>query len=114
MTGFMSFIDFIVLAGGVYIVYAAFKLKNGGDLSSQLIWDKNTPFSQCRDKDGFRAYVSPRLLIAGIIIAVDGALGVACTKFDVYKQAYPFLMVLTVAIIVWYATFMKKAQKMFF
>ena len=110
----MNLIDFIVLAGGAYMVYAAFQLKNGGEINSNFIWDKNTPFSSCKDKDGFRAYVFPRLLISGIVIAVDGVLGIAMTKFNLYEKAYPFLMILTVVIIVYYALFMKKAQKLFF
>ena len=40
MTDMMSFVDFIVLALGAYMIYSAFSLRKGGDLSSNLIWDK--------------------------------------------------------------------------
>ena len=85
MTDMMSFVDFIVLALGAYMIYSAFNLRKGGDLSSNLIWDKKTPFSECRDKEGFRAYVFPRLLISGIVIAADGALGVITARLGVSR-----------------------------
>ncbi|MBR2187868.1 MAG: hypothetical protein IJ860_00435 [Eubacterium sp.] len=113
MNSMFGFLDIIILLCGVYMIYGAFSLKNGGDLP-QTFWNKDYPIPKCKDRAGFAAFMVPRLIGCGAVIVLDGVLGLIGDRYTDLSFLSFITMGLVIAILVWYVIFTRKAQRLFF
>lgn len=108
-----SFIDFLCIIGGGYLIYAGIVMKTQGKIVSNVVMNKGADESALRDKDGFINYLYLKLIICGAIVMLAG---VANFVNDLMWQSAIVSTALNcafaVAIIV-YAVFINKALKKF-
>lgn len=111
--GMFLLIDIIIAAYGAYLIYGAFNLRKNGEIGG-AVWSKDLPMRKCKDKEGFIKYMFPRLLVSGILVLINGILGVLDDKMGLPLIISLIPMAIILFVVVWYIIFAKKAQKMYF
>ena len=110
-----GFMDLVIIAGGIYVLYGWYLLVIKGEMKQGLIIPQSLSPKKCKDPEGFKQYMGPRTLVFGLVTVINGLLGlyqdfIAPINQIVYIASY----VLFVAAIVWYIIATKKGQKRFF
>ena len=114
-----SFISMLVLLAGVYIMYAARKLKINGEINPSLMRSPNNMNRHIRDMEGYKKFMYPRVLILAVITIV---LGFWYTLADAMPalRSNPLVQILEILVLfcflgytIYYIRQMKKAEKMF-
>ena len=111
----MGFLDIIVVGAGAYLLYGYYLLMFRGEIKEGLVVSKATNAKKCKDKEGFKAYMGPRLLALGIAAIISGGLGL----YQNYVQPVPPALywafyALFFAVLIWFGVSSRKAEKMFF
>ncbi len=109
-----GFMDYIVLACGVYGVYSWYMLVKKHEIKKAfLIGGDNTP-EKCTDVAGFADMIGTKLLIASIGMIVFSCLSL----YNSYKQdlgaVFWVAMVLFLGMLVWYCVMLRKAHLKYF
>ena len=94
-------IDIVIAAYGAYLIYAA-------------VWSKDLPMRKCKEKEGFMKFMFPRLLVSGILILVNGILGILDDKMGLPLPLSLLPMAIILFVVVWYILYARKAQKLYF
>ncbi len=115
MDGFSSFFDLISLFCGGYILVTWVKLRVAGRLfPNGLLIPKNKTVKDCLDAPGYIRYVSPRLLIVGVIVTLSGVLGLLNGALQLYGVLVSEIFIMIcLAVLVWYAICTVRANKRF-
>lgn len=71
-----GFIGVIVVAFGIYSIYAFFKMKFKGEISASLLLGKEYTYKKCKNKEEFIAKTAPAVLGLGVIATVYGVIDV--------------------------------------
>ena len=106
-------IDIVIAAYGAYLIYAAFNLKKNGEIGG-AVWSKDLPMRKCKEKEGFMKFMFPRLLVSGILILVNGILGILDDKMGLPLPLSQLPMAIILFVVVWYILYARKAQKLYF
>ena len=110
-----TLLDFIVVGAGVYILYGWYVLMFKNEIKQGLIVSKAQDPSKCKDVEGFKKYIGPRLLIFGISAILSGGLGLFQAYVTKVPQAvYWVFYFIFLAVVIWFGFASKKAEKMFF
>lgn len=75
MSGPFSILDLIILAGGVYLLWAAFGMKTKNKIPGMLV-SKGTDLSKAKDIPGFTKVMFMPTLIMGAVASASGILGI--------------------------------------
>lgn len=113
-TSLFGFMDVIVLACGVYILYAYYLLVAKNEIKEGVLVAKGTPVKKCKDFEGYKKYMAPKVLVFGISACISGGLGL----YQDYVAAintylYFGFFALFFAVMIWFLVATKKADKMF-
>ena len=108
-----SFIDFLCVIGGGYLVYAGIVMKTQGKILNNVVMNKGADESALRDKEGFINYLYIKLIAAGAVIILAGAANVI-NDLTMHSAIISTAAgcAFAVAIVV-YAVFVNKALKKF-
>ena len=110
----LSIMDMIVLACGVYALYAAYVLKNKGKVIKTFLVFKDTDIHSCKDLAAYAAEMSPKLyVLAGTMIA-DGLVAIIDTYVVSIPQLYITMLVIFIGVLVWYGLQARNAMKKYF
>lgn len=109
-----AFMDLIFVICGLYILYAYYLLVAKNEIKEGVLIPKGLSPKKCKDFEGYKKYIGPRVLIFGIYATAMGGIGlyqdyVARLPFAVYTVLY----VLFFAVMILYLVATKKAEKMF-
>ena len=96
MDSIWGFIGVIVLACGVYAIYAYIKMKTTGEINASLLLGKDYIYKKCKDKDAFTKKAGPALLGFGIVALVYGVIDV------IHCYVYSMGIVDTVGMVVFF------------
>ena len=96
MDSIWGFIGVIVLACGVYAIYAYIKMKTTGEINASLLLGKDYIYKKCKDKDAFTKKAGPALLGFGIVALVYGVIDV------IHCYVYSMEIVDTVGMVVFF------------
>ena len=99
MDSIWGFIGVIVLACGVYAIYAYIKMKTTGEINASLLLGKDYIYKKCKDKDAFTKKAGPALLGFGIVALVYGVIDV------IHCYVYSMEIVDTVGMVVFFVVF---------
>lgn len=115
MDGFSSFFDLFSLLCGGYILVTWIKLRVAGRLfPNGLLIPKNKTVKDCADAPGYIRYLSPRLLIVGVIVTLSGVLGLLNETLDLYGVLVSEIIVaVCLTVLIWYAACTVRANKRF-
>ncbi len=109
-----SFMDILVVACGVYVLYLYVEMVKGGKIRENMLLPKGLNVKKCKDINAFIRYIGPKQLILGISALLCGAAGLL-QDFTTYVSPPVYLCTLFLffACAIWYTFVMKKAVKMF-
>lgn len=111
----MGLMDVIVVAAGFYVLYGWYLLTFKDEIKEGLVISKAQDPKKCKDREGFKKYIGPRLLVFGIAAICSGAVGlIQSYVMPIPNAVYWVFYIIFVAVIVWYAISARKADKMFF
>lgn len=116
MDSMFFIVDVLVLVFGVYILYNCWKLRRAGCLiESKLLYPSGCSADNCRDAEGFYAYILPRYFILGLCAVVDGAVTVLNDFFG-FLPTMPALMmnVLFLGFVIYYGVIISKSFRTYF
>lgn len=105
--------DIIFIACGVYLFYAAFKMKQTGSLEGSILVNKNIDLKKAKDIPGYIGYMFPISLVAACVIVLSGGIGI----FNAYVGGIDLLqyvfMGITLIVLIIYGVFSFRAAKKF-
>lgn len=108
------FLDMIIIAFGVYMVYAAVVLKTRNEITANIMLPKDVKPEHIQDMEGFVAFTYPKTLGIGILTIV---MGLAMLINDMINLTFlinyivPFVFT---AVVIYYGVMIKKAQAQFY
>lgn len=109
-----AFMDLIFVACGAYILYAYYLLMAKNEVKEGVLVPKGVTIKKCKDFEGYKKYMGPRVLIFGIYACVMGGIGLYqdyVTPIPTY--IYLPLYVLFFVVMILYLVATKKAEKLF-
>ena len=111
MNSAYSFMDVIIVLSGVYILYNFYLLKFKGEIKESLLLPKDIQVKKCKDKAGYIAEMSPKVLVLGCAVTICGLLGMAETQMQLLGNWYLLVMAVFLAAIIWFVMESRKAVK---
>ena len=109
-----GFMDIIVMVCGVYAIYSWYMLVYKHEIKKTFLIGGDTQPEQCKDVEGFAAYMGTKLLVLAAGMLIFGGL----SAYNSYVGDVGFIiwigLVGFLAIIVWYCVYLKKADAKFF
>ena len=106
--------DFLIIGAGVYIFYSWYLLQYKGVIKEGVLVPQGWA-SRCKDLDGYRSFIGPKLAALGVVSLVSGGISLYS---DYVKQLNSFIYLGVTAIffivLIWFVTQTKKAQKLYF
>jgi len=109
-----SLMDIIFLGVGGYLIYAWYLMQTTGEIKKNLLMDEKVELRRCKDLEGYKRFIGPKMLIFGVICLLHGALGLVNTYVVLLPSAvYIANMVIFLIALVWYAMQTKKGLRLF-
>ena len=106
--------DIIIIAAGAYILYAWYLLMYRGEIREGVLVPQGMA-KRCKDLDGYRKYIGPKVLVFGLIALVSGGVNLYSDYVSPIPTAvYLIVTALFFAVLIWFILQIKKAQKEFF
>lgn len=110
---FDLFFNLITLCCGAYCLYLWFQLRRQGLNMPKcpLVPTDQTP-SDCMDPEAYVAYMQPRMLVLGVVVLVTSVLGLLTGTVLPYTMWMQIVViVLPLAVLVWFCICFTKARK---
>ena len=109
-----ALMDLIVLGCGVYILYAYYLLVVKNEIKQGVLVPQKTDTKKCKDFEGYKKFMAPKVLIFGISACASGGLGLFQDYVAPVNAYLDFgLFVVFFAVMVWFLMSTKKAEKLF-
>lgn len=109
-----AIMDFIMVGAGAYLLYAWFLLQFKNEIREGVLVQQGMA-SRCKDIEGFKKYVGPKLLVFALCALASGGLGLYSDYVKpVNNYLYLGLTVVFFVILLIFVRYIKKAQEMFF
>ena len=109
-----SILDVIFVGAGIYVLYAWVMMKTKGEIITSILMSKDVELRKCKDLEGYKAYISPKMLILGISALIYGTAGLVNTYVTPLPGvAYGIVMVLFLAVLIWFALAARKGVEKF-
>ena len=74
MDNVWSIMDLLFAGAGLYAIYAYYLLKTKGEITTSILMSKDVDIRKCKDIEGYKAFVAPKILIFGIAALLYGIL----------------------------------------
>ncbi len=114
-----SFFAFVMFMAGIYMLYAALRLKREGYINPSFMRTPKGQAKRIKDKDGYVAFMFPKALGLSIITLAIGAWFLLTTSvMNLAGQTIGMvveigLVALYFGYLFWYTAQIKKAESMF-
>lgn len=90
MSTFELYVNIMTLVCGVYLLYVVIKLRQVGHLfPNQILIPKDAKLSDCLDEEGYISFISPRLLIVGLLVTLTALVCLADSQWHLSNQLFP-------------------------
>jgi len=106
--------DVLILAFGVYAVYAAGVLKKEGRIIKTFLVFKDTDVESCRDLQGYANLMAPKLRTFGMSMVAYGIIAFLNDYVLDIGTLYMVGLGIFVLVLIWYGMEVKKAMKEYF
>lgn len=114
MDSVWSIMDIIFTGAGIYALYAYVLLKTKGEITTSILMNKDVDIRKCKDIEGYKRFVAPKMLIFGIAAVLYGVLGLVNTYVSPVPQTFYFgAMGVFFVILIWFAFQTKKGVELF-
>lgn len=109
-----SLLDIIFIGAGVYVFYAWFLMKTKGEIKTSILMSKDVDLRKCKDLEGYKAYVAPKMIVFGVAALIYGGAGLINTYvFALPGIVYGIIMILFLAVLIWFALAAQKGVRKF-
>lgn len=109
-----SILDVIFVGAGFYVLYGWFIMKTKGEILTSILMNKDVELRKCKDLEGYKAYIAPRMLVFGIAALAYGVAGLVNTYVTPLPGVvYGGIMVLFLLVLIWFAIQAKKGVQKF-
>ena len=110
----MFLIDVLVIAGGIYVIYACVRMKQTHKICDKIFLSSDLQARKCKDEAAYCEQVWLKGLICGMIVTVISILSVAGYYITAFSFFSTWGFVGILAVYVWFLTFAGKANKQFY
>ena len=109
-----AIMDFVMVGAGLYLLYAWFLLQFKNEIREGVLVQAGNA-KRCKDIEGYRKYVAPKLLLFALCALASGGIGLY-SDFVRPINSYVYLgfTALFFVVLVIFVRYIKKAQEMFF
>lgn len=109
-----GFMDVIFAGAGIYVLYAAFLMKTTGEIKTSFLMSKDVNLKKCKDLEGYKAFVFPKMIIFGVVTLLYGVVGIVNSYVYPFPMAvYAVFMAIFMIVLIWFAVQTKKGIRMF-
>ncbi|MDO4634213.1 MAG: hypothetical protein Q4B01_10185 [Eubacteriales bacterium] len=108
MDSMYSILDILVCVCGLYVLYTWYMMKFQGEIKEMILIPKDVQVKKCKDKAGYIAFISNKLLIYGIAVLVCGVVGIVQDTMGLPLAVYIVVMAAFLAVTVWFSLQAKK------
>lgn len=111
---FYGLMDIIVLGCGLYVLYAYYLLMAKNEIKSGVLISQKVNPKKCRDFEGYRKFIGPKVLALGLSAVISGGIGLYQDYVGpVSRYLYMGFFVLFFAIMIWFVVSIRRAEKLF-
>ncbi len=109
-----AIVDFFMVGAGCYILYSWYALQFKNQIQEGVLVQKGEA-SKCKDIEGYKKYIAPKLLVFALCALASGGLGLYSDYVaPVNSYLYLGLTVIFFIVLVVFVRYTKKAMEMFF
>ena len=110
-------IDVLLVFYGAKALYEWFQMKRSGELlpESKMLYPSNVSLKECKDQEGYYAYIMPHFLVFGIVTSLAGILSLVVDYAKLLPGNFNFGVIAVLIIVVVYFSFIiRRGYKRFF
>ena len=108
-----SIIDILFIGSGFYLIVSALRAKKNNIITGNVMLGKNIDEKQVTDRLGYIEYMYKRVLVAGVLVIIAGAMNLINETFLYYDLISNIANVIVIVAIVLYLVAYKKGQKQY-
>ncbi len=107
--------DVVIVLGGLYMLYGYYLLMFKNEVRAGILISKLNEGKRCKDLEGFKKEIGPKLLIFAFTAIADGIVGLV-NDFIVLVPTviYWGFYVLFFVVLIWYVIASKKVEKKYY
>lgn len=109
-----AIMDFIMVGAGIYLLFTWYLLQFKNEIREGVLIQQGMAH-KCKDIEGYKRYIGPKLLIFALCALASGGLGLYSDYVrPVNTILYLALTVVFFIVLVLFVRYTKKAQELFF
>ena len=96
------------------MLYAWFLMKKKGEIKQEVLMGKDIDLKKCKDLEGYKAFIGPKMLVFGVGAVVYGGMGLVNSYVTpLPSMLYNVMMFVFLLVLIWFALMARKGTEKF-